>query len=168
MRKELQSLSLASEQSFQKETLHWHWFVKMYADDPGKPKSLVFKHINKNKLCPCVNAYQESTVLGTDEMPGFLLPLSQAQNNQKIKFTRWLLLRFHLKHLYNSSVLPTPTYSCIISHAQHCKIPCLSLFWNVKVYATWDMLFQACWVIHTMMNSYYDGSTPGHSEYANN
>lgn len=34
-RKDLQSLRLTSEQSFQKEALHQHWFLKMYADDPG-------------------------------------------------------------------------------------------------------------------------------------
>lgn len=78
----MQSLSLTSEQSFQKEALHWHWFVKMHGDVPGKPKSLVFKDRNKNKWCPCVNAYEESTVIRIEMMPVFSPALSSTKQSE--------------------------------------------------------------------------------------
>lgn len=127
---------------------------KYMQNDPSKPKKPpVFKHTNKIRSCPPVHACREITVTLEDlKWQASLFPLSQALNSHKINFSSWFLFRLHCKRdLYNSSVLPTPTYSSITTLPKHCKIPCLSLYWNVKIYATCDKLFQACCMIHTMI-----------------
>lgn len=140
--------NLSSEKAFQEETLYWLLFAIIYAK-----WAPVFKHRNKIRLCP-VQACQKKSTITLEGLKWFvfLLPLSQALNGDKLNFSSWFLFRDHCnRDLYNSCVLPTPTYSCITALSTQCKTPHLSLCWNVKVYATCDTLSQDCCVIHTMM-----------------
>lgn len=113
-----------------------------YSNTETRLDCVLFKHVKK----------KSTITLEGLKWCVFLLPLSQALNGDKLNFSSWFLFRDHCnRDLYNSCVLPTPTYSCITALSTQCKTPHLSLCRNVKVYATCDTLSQDCCVIHTMM-----------------